>query len=105
MTGHAVQCNSAVMYLHECRRFSPLTRTLRPLALVCWHFKPGLNEASAKIRAAGVADDEEDYALPIWAGVIPMRTVALEPEPDPRNLPDLSIPDHVSNCRFGQAGN
>ena len=64
-----------------------------------------LNEASAKIRAACVADDEEDYALPIWAGVIPMRTVALEPEPDPRNLPDLSIPDHVSNCRFGQAGN
>ncbi|MDX1376291.1 MAG: pyridoxamine 5'-phosphate oxidase family protein [Burkholderiales bacterium] len=33
-------------------------------------------EASAKVRAAGVIDDEADYALPIWAGVVPVRMVA-----------------------------
>jgi uncharacterized protein len=36
-----------------------------------------LDEASAKIRAGGPSDDEEDYALPVWAGVLPLR---LKPE-------------------------
>jgi uncharacterized protein len=34
-----------------------------------------LNEASAKIRTGGPIDDEEDYALPVWAGVIPVSMV------------------------------
>lgn len=41
-----------------------------------------LAEVSAKVRAKGVGDDEEDYALPHWAGVVPLRLVAGEPEPD-----------------------
>jgi nitroimidazol reductase NimA-like FMN-containing flavoprotein (pyridoxamine 5'-phosphate oxidase superfamily) len=41
-----------------------------------------LLDVSAKVRAAGVSDDEEDYALPHWAGVIPLRLVAGEPQPD-----------------------
>lgn len=32
-----------------------------------------IEEASAKIRTGGPVDDEEDYALPVWAGVIPLR--------------------------------
>ncbi len=43
-----------------------------------------LDEASAKLRVGGPVDDEEDYALDTWAGVIPLRTVAGEPIPDER---------------------
>ncbi len=46
-----------------------------------------LVEASAKIRTGPPLDDEEDYALPVWAGVIPLRLQAGEPIKDPR-LPD-----------------
>ena len=38
-----------------------------------------LDEASAKVRDWGVKDDEEDLEWPVWAGVIPLRTVAGEP--------------------------
>jgi uncharacterized protein len=41
-----------------------------------------LAETSAKIRTGGPKDDPEDYALPIWAGVVPMRVVAGDPLPD-----------------------
>src|ERR1700759_194033 len=41
-----------------------------------------LSEASAKIRTGGPKDDPEDYELPIWAGVVPMRVVAGDPLPD-----------------------
>ena len=41
-----------------------------------------LREVSAKVRAGGVADEPEDYALPYWAGVVPMRLSAGPPQPD-----------------------
>jgi nitroimidazol reductase NimA-like FMN-containing flavoprotein (pyridoxamine 5'-phosphate oxidase superfamily) len=40
-----------------------------------------IEQASAKVRAKGIGDDEEDYALPIYAERIPVRTVLGEPEP------------------------
>ena len=43
-----------------------------------------IEEASAKVRSKGVGDDEEDYALPIYAEKIPVRTVLGAPEPCPR---------------------
>src|SRR5262245_50089009 len=43
-----------------------------------------LVEASAKIRTGPPLDDEEDYALPMWAGVIPLHLQAGEPVNDPR---------------------
>ena len=43
-----------------------------------------IDEASAKVRTGGPKDDEEDYALDCWAGVIPLRLVAGEPIPDDR---------------------
>ncbi len=46
-----------------------------------------LEEASAKVRTGPPSDDEEDYELPVWAGVLPLRLVAGAAEPDPR-LPD-----------------
>ena len=45
-----------------------------------------LDEASAKLRVGPPVDDEEDYALDTWAGVIPLSTVAGEPAPDERLL-------------------
>ena len=35
-----------------------------------------IDEASAKVRSGGPMDDEEDYALPAWAGVIPLASTA-----------------------------
>jgi nitroimidazol reductase NimA-like FMN-containing flavoprotein (pyridoxamine 5'-phosphate oxidase superfamily) len=43
-----------------------------------------LEEASAKIRTGPPIDDEEDYALGCWAGVVPLRLTALDPIPEPR---------------------
>ena len=48
-----------------------------------------LNEASAKVRSGPPVDDEPDYALEIWAGIIPMRLVAGNPTPDARLRPDI----------------
>ncbi len=48
-----------------------------------------IEKASAKIRSAGIIDDEEDYALPIYAERIPVRTVLGSPEPCDRLLPGL----------------
>jgi len=60
-----------------------------------------LGEASAKIRDEGPSDDEADYALPIWAGVVPLRMTAGAVEPDPRNVPDVAVPDYVTGFRLG----
>jgi nitroimidazol reductase NimA-like FMN-containing flavoprotein (pyridoxamine 5'-phosphate oxidase superfamily) len=45
-----------------------------------------LEEVSAKVRAGGPVDDEEDYALPVWAGVVPLRSHLGQPLPDERVL-------------------
>ena len=60
-----------------------------------------IEEASAKIRDEGVADDEEDYELPIWAGTLPIRMQVMEPVPDPRNLEGVEMPEHVRKFTLG----
>ena len=54
-----------------------------------------LDEASAKIRSGGVIDDEEDYALPIWAGVLPLRVTPGLPVPDERLAQGVAVPEAV----------
>jgi uncharacterized protein len=49
-----------------------------------------LEEASAKVRTGPPLDDEEDYALDAWAGVIPLRTNAGSPLPDSRLRPGIA---------------
>ena len=56
-----------------------------------------LDEASAKIRTGPPLDDEEDYALPVWAGVIPLRLTADEPVADPRLPLDIPAPDYATD--------
>jgi RimJ/RimL family protein N-acetyltransferase/nitroimidazol reductase NimA-like FMN-containing flavoprotein (pyridoxamine 5'-phosphate oxidase superfamily) len=41
-----------------------------------------LREVSAKVRSGGVIDEPEDYALPYWAGVVPLRLTPGAPQPD-----------------------
>jgi uncharacterized protein len=58
-----------------------------------------INEASAKVRTGGPLDDEEDYALPYWAGVIPLSTRTLAPVADERLNPAIAMPPHISEYR------
>jgi len=51
-----------------------------------------LDEVSAKVRTGGPIDDEEDYSLPVWAGVLPMHPQFGQPVPDPRLHPDAAPP-------------
>jgi nitroimidazol reductase NimA-like FMN-containing flavoprotein (pyridoxamine 5'-phosphate oxidase superfamily) len=54
-----------------------------------------LTEASAKIRTGPPKDEEADYALPIWAGVLPLRQVEGELIPDPKLLQGIPAPTNL----------
>jgi uncharacterized protein len=56
-----------------------------------------LDEVSAKVRSGGPLDDEDDYELPVWAGVVGLRLLAGEPEPDERLAPGVECPQYVSD--------
>ncbi|HCX28210.1 MAG TPA: pyridoxamine 5'-phosphate oxidase family protein [Blastocatellia bacterium] len=56
-----------------------------------------LVEVSAKVRTGPPLDDEEDYELPVWAGVIPLRLIAREPTPDPRLSSHIDLPPYARN--------
>jgi hypothetical protein len=60
-----------------------------------------IDEASAKIRNTPPKDDEADYTLDIWAGVLPVRLAVQSPEDDPRLKPGLLPPDHVTGFQLG----
>jgi nitroimidazol reductase NimA-like FMN-containing flavoprotein (pyridoxamine 5'-phosphate oxidase superfamily) len=52
-----------------------------------------LEEVSAKVRTGPPIDDEEDYSMPIWAGVVPIQGQVGEPLPDDRMLPGIRTLD------------
>ena len=56
-----------------------------------------IQEASAKIRTGPPKDDAEDMDLPIWAGVLPLRTIPGEPEPDPELRGGVEPPGYVTD--------
>jgi nitroimidazol reductase NimA-like FMN-containing flavoprotein (pyridoxamine 5'-phosphate oxidase superfamily) len=58
-----------------------------------------IERASAKIRAKGVVDDDEDYGLPIYAERVPVRLVMGEPEPCPRLMEGVARPDTLAGYR------
>jgi len=58
-----------------------------------------LDEVSAKVRVGGVEDDPEDYALAVWAGVVPLRLVADEPLRDERCDPAIPTPAYAQRFR------
>lgn len=62
-----------------------------------------LAEVSAKVRTGPPLDDEEDYALPVWAGVIPLRLVAGKPINDPRLPEGIEPPPYTNRYKRGHA--
>ena len=59
-----------------------------------------IDEASAKLRTGPPVDEEEDYSLNVWAGVLPLATRAGELIPDPRLHASVAqIPEHIERIR------
>ena len=67
--------------------------------------KLALTEVSAKVRSGPVIDDEEDYALPIWAGIVPLRLQAEAPIRDERCDASIATPEYAAHyTRRAEAG-
>jgi nitroimidazol reductase NimA-like FMN-containing flavoprotein (pyridoxamine 5'-phosphate oxidase superfamily) len=58
-----------------------------------------ISEASAKVRTGGPIDDDDDLALPIWGGHIPLRMVADAPIADPDVPPGVAVPPYAIDYR------
>ncbi len=54
-----------------------------------------ISEASAKVRTGPPKDDEEDYTLDIWAGVVPLKIQHLEPVADPELKDGVNLPGYL----------
>ncbi|HEY9641670.1 MAG TPA: pyridoxamine 5'-phosphate oxidase family protein [Coleofasciculaceae cyanobacterium] len=63
-----------------------------------------LDEASAKVRSGPPKDDEADYALPVWAGELPMRLAPLTPIPDPQLSSDIDVPAYIQQYTRSSTG-
>jgi len=56
-----------------------------------------IDEASAKARTEGALDEEDDYALPVWAGLIPLALTPAAPVPDDRLFDGVTTPDYATH--------
>lgn len=56
-----------------------------------------IEEASAKVRQGPPLDDEEDYSLAMWAGVLPLKLKAGTPKPDSRLAADTALPRYLAD--------
>ncbi|HEY9528943.1 MAG TPA: pyridoxamine 5'-phosphate oxidase family protein [Anaerolineales bacterium] len=55
-----------------------------------------IDEASAKVRVGPPVDEEEDYALPVWAGVLPLQEIPLAPLRDELQSEEVPLPGYVA---------
>lgn len=60
-----------------------------------------MEEASVKFRAHGVAEDEEDMGMEVWAGVLPMKLSPQSPQTDEAGVQGVPVPDYVQNYQRG----
>jgi uncharacterized protein len=117
---HSVNYRSVVVF-GEATAVEPEEERLRALELFTEKLVPGrwadvrpptrqelkgtkvlslpLDEASAKLRTGPPIDDDEDYDLPVWAGVLPLATEVAAPQPDPRLDPAVETPGYVAAWR------
>jgi hypothetical protein len=54
-----------------------------------------IEEASSKVRSGPPLDDENDYGLPVWAGVLPLEIRSRLPIPDDKLIEGIAVPDYV----------
>ncbi len=59
-----------------------------------------ISEASSKVRSGPPLDDENDYDLPVWAGVLPLAITSRPPVPDDRLIKGVTLPDYVRRYDF-----
>jgi uncharacterized protein len=78
----------------------PTEKELRATALL----RIPLEEASAKLRSGPPTDDEADLDLPVWAGVVDLRTVAGEPAADTLLAPDIPLPPYLAGMTAARGG-
>jgi len=119
---HSMNYRSVVV-LASAREVADEAEKLRALDAIVEHIVPGrlahvraasplelkatrvvafpLDEASAKLRSGPPKDDEEDYALPAWAGELPLRLAPQPAVPDPRLAAAVAPPPHVTGWRRG----
>ena len=117
MFHHSFNCRS-VMVLGRTRLITDLAEKDAAVRALVEHIVPGrgqdvrapdrkelaatavlalpLREVSAKIRTGEAKEEEEDYSLPIWAGVLPVALAPRAPEPDSRLDPAITVPPHVA---------
>ena len=55
-----------------------------------------IEEASAKVRVGPAVDEEEDYMLPVWAGVMPLQETPLAPIRDELQTEDVRLPEYIA---------
>lgn len=84
------------LYPGRWRELRPVTRQELKATTV---LGMAIGEASAKLRTGPPADDDKDYALPIWAGVVPVRMVADAPRDDGRLAPGTPPPSAFLDLR------
>jgi uncharacterized protein len=115
---HSFQYRS-VMVLGQTQLVTDPTEKDAALTALVEHFMPGrsadaragsprelaatavlavpLEEVSAKVRTGDPKDDEEDYALPVWAGILPLELKPGDPIPDSRLDPAIAVPAYVKD--------
>ena len=63
-----------------------------------------IEEASSKVRSGPPLDDESDYGLPVWAGVLPLEIKSSPPIPDDKLVEGITLPDYVKRYDARLAG-
>ena len=58
-----------------------------------------INEASAKIRTGPPIDDDEDYELDVWAGVLPLKFATGAPLDDEKLKDGITVPENIAKYR------
>jgi uncharacterized protein len=54
-----------------------------------------IEEASSKVRSGPPLDDESDYGLAVWAGILPLETKSRPPIPDGKLVEGVTVPEYV----------
>jgi nitroimidazol reductase NimA-like FMN-containing flavoprotein (pyridoxamine 5'-phosphate oxidase superfamily) len=115
---HSMNYRSAMLF-GKGRLIEGDEETLHALELLSEHIMPGrwedarkpnnkelkatavvsisIESASAKVRTGPPDDEDEDYELRIWAGVLPIKQCFLNPESDPQSKQDITLPEYISS--------